>query len=277
MGNLPIPKKLYFKYNNSDRKLVVREYHKYLNSDVEFEITNFWCYLKLNFKQFSNISINTLKKILKNELKTYIKSKIENQLKHPKRTKLIEPGHIQLDLKILGVKENGMKQKVAIFNMIDTYSRFVYSGVLENQSTDSVMKHLNIGYQYFLNNNIHIKSIQTDNAMMFKGTNFIHLNDFRKFCIDHKITKRLIPLGQPQCNGCIERFHKTIDKCCHNALMRCLSFNEIKYLINKFMHYYNHERFHYYSELEHLSYSKRFIIPKNAINSLIISYRSGLV
>ena len=130
--------------------------------------------------------------------------------------KYIESGHVQLDLKILGIKENELKEKIAIFNMIDTSSRFVYSPVLEDQSTSSVMKHLRIGYQYFKNNKIHIKSIETDNAMMFKGTNFIHYNEFRKFCLDNKILKRLIPLGQLQCNGCIERFHKTIDDCCLN-------------------------------------------------------------
>ena len=145
----------------------------YLQNSIGGEITNFQCHLKSENSQFAKISLNTLKKILTSEPGIVFRHKVENQLKHPKRTKYIELGHIQLDLKILGIKENGLKEKIAIFNMIDTSSRFVYSAVLEDQSTSSVMKHLRIGYQYFKNNKIHIKSIQTDNAMMFKGTNFI--------------------------------------------------------------------------------------------------------
>ncbi len=53
---------------------------------------------------------------------------------------------------------------------------------------------------------------------MFKNTNFIHANEFVKFLKTKGVIKRLIPLGQPECNGCVERFHKTIDKkcCLHN-------------------------------------------------------------
>lgn len=121
--------------------------------------------------------------------------------------------------------------------MIDTSSRFVYSAILEDQSRSSVMKHLRIGYQYFKNNKIYIKSIQTDNAMMFKGTNFIHYNEFRKFCADNKILKHLIPLGQPQCNGCIEGIHKTINDCCLNEFREARSFEKIQKIVNKFMTY----------------------------------------
>ena len=277
LGKLPIPKNSHYKYSISDRTLIVDKYKTYLQNSIGGEITNFWCHLKSENSKFAKISLNTLKKILTSELGIVFKHKVENQLKHPKRTKYIESGHIQLDLKILGVKENGLKEKIAIFNMIDTSSRFVYSAVLEDQSTSSVMKHLRIGYQYFKNNKIYIKSIQTDNAMMFKGTNFIHYNEFRKFCIDNKILKRLIPLGQPQCNGCIERFHKTIDDCCLNEFRIAKSFEEIQKIVNKFMTYYNYQRFHHYSELNHLPNSQRYLIPKNAIDSLIILYRSGLV
>ena len=33
--------------------------------------------------------------------------------------------------------------------MIDKSYIFVYSAILENQSTNSMIKHLNIGYKYF--------------------------------------------------------------------------------------------------------------------------------
>ena len=98
--------------------------------------------------------------------------------------------------------------------MIDTHSQFTYSLVLDNASTQNVMYAIESGFKYFKSNGIKIKSVQTDNAMMFKNTNFIHANEFVKFLKTKGVIKRLIPLGQPECNGCVERFHKTIDKKC---------------------------------------------------------------
>ncbi len=43
-------------------------------------------------------------------------------------------------------------KKIAIFNIIDTYSRFVCGVVLEDQSTSGIMNHLRIGYKCFENN-----------------------------------------------------------------------------------------------------------------------------
>ncbi len=42
------------------------------------------------------------------------------------------------------------------------------------------------------------------------------------------------------------------------------------------MHYYNYQRYHYYSELNHLPYAQRYLILKDTINSLITLYRSDL-
>ena len=43
-----------------------------------------------------------------------------------------------------------------------------------------VMEALNEGYLFFKKHGINIIDIQTDNAMMFKGTNFIRDLDFSK-------------------------------------------------------------------------------------------------
>ena len=110
--------------------------------------------------------------------------------------------------------------------------------------------------------------------MMFKNTNFIHANEFVKFLKTKGVIKRLIPLGQPECNGCVERFHKTIDKKCWSQFKQAKLIDEIKRIIFCFSYEYNFKRFHYYSELEHLPYAQRFLIPKIAINSNIMRYRS---
>ena len=73
------------------------------------------------------------------------------------------------------------------------------------------MEALNEGYLFFENHGINIIDIQTDNAMMFKGTNFIRDLNFSKWCIDYNISSSLIPLMELEANGCIERFHRSMD------------------------------------------------------------------
>lgn len=82
----------------------------------------------------------------------------------------------------------------------------------------------------------------------------------------------MIPLGEPESNGCVERFHLTIDKKCSSSFKRAKTIDEIKQIVFIFNHEYNFKRYHYYSELENLPYSQRFLIPANAIKSNIISY-----
>ena len=43
------------------------------------------------------------------------------------------------------------------------------------------------------------------------------------------------------------------------------TFVEIQKIVNKFMTYYNYQRFHHYSELNHLPNSQRYLIPKDTI------------
>ena len=61
--------------------------------------------------------------------------------------------------------------------MIDTSTRVTFSKVLYKADKFHVMQALNEGYLFFKKHGI---NIQTDNAMMFKGTNFIRDLDFSK-------------------------------------------------------------------------------------------------
>ena len=175
-----------------------------------------------------------------------------------------------MDLKIIGTKDTKMKKKLIIFNMIETRSRFSFSNVLENGSIENVLNALEEGKKFFKNFGIDIKSIQTDNAMMFKGTNFINSNSYYSYLKENKITRRLIPLGVPECNGCIERFHLTIDKKCSTLLSQVENISQAKEVIKKFSDEYNFDRFHYYSELEKINipYHERYMKPIEAIKLL---------
>ena len=73
-----------------------------------------------------------------------------------------------------------MNKHIYIFNMIDTSTRVTFSKVLYKADKFHVMQALNEGYLFFKKHGINIIDIQTDNAMMFKGTNFIRDLDFSK-------------------------------------------------------------------------------------------------
>ena len=87
-----------------------------------------------------------------------------------------------------------MNKHIYIFNMIDTSTRVTFSKVLYKADKFHLMQALNEGYLFFKKHGINIINIQTDNAMMFKGTNFIRDLDFSKQCIDHNISTSLILL-----------------------------------------------------------------------------------
>ena len=114
-----------------------------------------------------------------------------------------------------------------------------------------------------------MQSIQTDNAMMFKGTNFVKAGSFKEFLQNLNIRHTFIPLGQPECNGCIERYHLTIDKELHETLMKCYTVAEVKQAFVDYIDYFNNRRYHTYGELKNLPYHERIMIPKDSINVLM--------
>ena len=259
-----------FKRSNwySFKKLIMTLSNKYLN-DSYFE---FWLKIRnnKNNQKLNKIAIKTIKKILSEELGLSFKTSKKYIRKHPKRQYFAKPGLIQMDLKIIGIKDTSMNKKLTIFNMIETRSRFSFSKVLESGSTENVLSALKEGKEEFANQGIEIKAIQTDNAMMFKGTNFINSDGYCAYLKEQNILRRLIPLGVPQCNGCIERFHLTIDKKCSSLLSKVKTIDEAQEIIKEFSKEYNFNRYHYYSELEtrNIKYDKRYMIPSKAIKLL---------
>ena len=73
-------------------------------------------------------------------------------------------------------------------------------------------------------------------------------------------------LGEPECNGSVERLHLTYDCELVDALKKVKSFSEIKILFKKFFFYYNNERYLHYKELKELPYKKRFMKPIEALH-----------
>ncbi len=147
----------------------------------------------------------------------------------------------------------------------------MHSKVIDNASQQEIINALKSGIQHFADIWIKIKTIQTDNTMMFKGNNFISSESYINFLRNKNIIRRLIPLNVPQANGCVERLHLTIDKKCLTRLAKTQTIEEAKNIINKFIKEYNNCRYHYYSELEKIkgiSYVEKYMKSINAIKLL---------
>lgn len=277
LDKLPIPKTVKYKYSNQDDLKLLKFYHLYLNEYPVFEITDFTLKLRIGYfisnkkhNIFNDISLNTVKKKLR--LLKVIKAKVKQKYNenHPERKYVASEKNFQLDLKVLGRKETKVGKPIYIFTLINVLSRMTYTSVLENGTSNEVLKALQKAKVYFEKLGLKIGSIQTDNAMMFKGTNFVTSNEYNKFLYENNIEQRFIPLGVPQCNGCIERYHKTIDDRAGTLLRKCRIIAEVKEVINRFFKFYNNKRYHYYSELKYfgIKYAQRFIIPKLAIKTI---------
>ncbi len=248
---------------NGDKSVIF--YENFLNVNCLLNKTNLWLAIRKLDKKFENISHTTLIKILNEDSRKLMNKNKKLSRPHLFRRKPKELGNIQLDLKILGLKETGLNKKVAIFDAIDTSSRLVHLKVLDNQTNTELMKCLDEMYDFFSKNNIKIKRIQTDNAMQFKNTNFVKSNQFNKWCNDRRIIHIFIPYQQPECNGCIERYHRTIDQELGKLLRKCISLDEIKLTFDKWINYYNNDRLLHYTELDEISKENKFMTPIKSI------------
>ena len=149
--------------------------------------------------------------------------------------------------------------------MIDTSTRVTFSKVLYKADKFHVMQALNEGYLFFKKHGINIINIQTDNAMMFKGTNFIRDLDFSKWCIDHNISRSLIPLMEPEANGCIERFHRSMDNEFIVKIKNYDNLDDIQEELERFSYYYNEKRYLHYGKLNKIDPKNRYAKPIDSI------------
>ena len=62
--------------------------------------------------------------------------------------------------------------------MIDTSSRITFTRAIKHADLATILSLMEEGYQFFKDKGINIKSIQTDNAMMFKNTNIVKSSAF---------------------------------------------------------------------------------------------------
>ena len=251
-----INKTIRYVYDALERIKICNYYFETIDNEKEYyNKTNIWLWIRKDDvlsmgDKFNNLSINSLTKMIKSDSRYGNIPLKKHKNEHLFRQHRLPLGKVQLDLKVSNIKDTKLRKHIYFFNMIDTASRFTYSKVLTKADKEHVMEALNEGFWIFKDKGIKIQNIQTDNAMIFKGNNFVYDQDFTKWCVSHKIGHTYIHLMEPQSNGCIERFHRTMDQ---EFIVKLRNFDNLKDIqkeLEKFSHYYNNERYLHYKELD---------------------------
>lgn len=266
------PKKIQFVYPKNVRHFICSFWHWYQTTEkIAFmNFTNLW--LKLCNKEilkslwdFEKLSSTTLRKILNEDERTKLNVKLKLVKDHPFRNKPKPLGHLQLDFKVFGRNQTGAGKFVYCLDCIETQTRIPYSKVFKVATTESIILELEKIIKFYENLGIEINTIRTDNAMMFKQTNFVYSSQFNVWCLNNKIQHEFTPLAEPQCDGCVERYHKTLDDEVVKFLQNIKELNEINDFIQNYVNYYIYGRYFHYCELKHLPKKQQYMKPINAI------------
>ena len=269
---MPIRKNFDFKYSQYVRLKINDYYYKKLNDPEEdMNKTTLWMELSNNEilqehkVDFSQISYKTLSNILKED-KRYGPLPCEQvKKKHLFRRGAKKVGLVQLDIKVFGKIQTGAGKYVNLLDAIETSSRLAYGIFISKSDTETVMEAVKEIVNYFESFGIKIQKIRTDNAMMFQHTNFVQTNEFNKYCQDKNIIHEFIPLGEPECDGCIERFHRTLDEELVKHLLRYSNILDMQKRFLKYLEYYNFKRYLHYNELKNLPKKKQYMKPIDAL------------
>ena len=267
---LPIKLTVELKYKKKTRRAICNHYYSCKLKGKFINKTTFWMQLvngdiRIKKKFFPQMSYNTFSVILNEDPRApyYKKFNVENI--HKFRHKIAKVGGMQLDIKVFGVRQTGTGKWFYVLDAIEMCTRTAWGVALRRPTTACVMEALHEIMNFFNSIKIKIKMIRTDNAMMFKNINFVKSNLFNQFCKDNEIKHQFTPLKQPECDGCIERLHRTYDNELVDILVQTRTFEELSAKLKEYLLFYNYERYHEYRELSFLPKKQRKMIPVNSI------------
>lgn len=186
---------------------------------------------------------STVNDILKREGmidKTYNKRATK---KHLKRYRRPFPGYIQLDIKFVPYKIDGLQ--FYEFNAVDHHSSFRVMELYKDRSVDSVIDFLE---KLVMELPFPIIQIQTDNASEFtdkfsssRGKEPSGYHEFDRWCMLRLIEHKLIPVGEKEINGKVENTHR-FDDIEFYSQIDPQSFEELKLLLKDYNKRWNTER-----------------------------------
>lgn len=255
-----------YKYDNFKRFFIYKHHLKNV-SLFKQSFVQTWLNLRTSFDEFKSLCLKTTIKILREYKEFSVLNKYRNQIKHKLRTHDICVGNTQMDIKVIGKKDSPTLKPIYIIDIIDEKTKFYYGELYENVSKEKLINFVHNAINYFKKYNLKILRIRTDHALVFKKTNFINTGEFNKLLFNFSIRHEYIAFGQPQCNGVIERNHRTIDNEFLHSIRNCKDIEQIKKLFAQFNYFFNFERWHHYSDIKD-SYQNCFKKPIQLLNEI---------
>ena len=243
INNAPIPKNPKRKYSLDVEQKIANAYFNQKSQNYMFNKINIWKQAKVFFE---DISLKTVCEYIKRH-PMFIQQKKRVKIKHPLRKWDIDVGNIQLDVKVIGIKDTVMRRKIYVLDAKDQQSKLYWCKLIKTQTKQEMLDGLKEMINFFNGYGVEIKNLRTDNAMVFKKTNWVSLGEFNRMLEEYNINHEFIPLGQPECNGVIERQHRILDEefVKHNYLIK--DFDEYEKRLMEYQEYFNNKRFHRYS------------------------------
>jgi transposase len=125
-----------------------------------------------------------------------------------------------------------------VHSMVDDHSRLAYSEILPDETAPSCAAFLRRAAHFFAHHGISIQRVMTDNAFAYCQS-----RAFQDALADIGARRKPIPPYQPQINGKVERFNRTLLE--EWAYVRTYSSNqERSHLLREWLHMYNYHRAH---------------------------------
>jgi transposase InsO family protein len=212
---------------------------------------------------------STIGNILKRRHMVEIRTK-KTRKAHPKQYNLPRPGDcIQMDVKYIPYRIGA--NQYYLFNAIDDCTRWRFALVYENKGvweTEDFFKKLLQACPF------KIRKVQTDNGVEFT---YKFVSDARcigknprehvldRLCKQNNIIHKLIPVGECELNGKVERSHWTDEVDFLNRHKPFKTLLSLQKAYQKWIRFYNHERMHssldYMTPMEMISLKLKSITP----------------
>lgn len=198
------------------------------------------------------IAVSTIGKVL-DRLQLLIRKRVfSTQKKHTRCYNVLQPGQrIQMDIKYVPSEIVPIGRKYYQYTIIDECTRMRYLAYHDSIWTQKVVETLKEAQKYF---GFKIDLVQTDNGIEFTFDYTAQLTAYHKqpeqhpldaYCATQGIEHRLIPPGEKELNGKVERSHRTDDEEFYRSFKkRVKSIEEIRSKGKKWLRFYNQHRRH---------------------------------
>ena len=223
------------KKKSNKEKIIIKGWAAYLI--LEYRTLYNWgaetIQAHLSIDHSINLSLYKINQFLKSNklIKHSLKKKLKN--KHTKLVVVNDPGvHTQIDVKHLP-KILANNHKTYVYNFVDHASRWEHKEAFDSYTP--------MNTKIFFENVIKkapfaILSSQTDNGVEFTSKYISHLDQPRKnifelYLVEKNIRHRLIPPGEKELNGLVERSHRADDEEFYHRIRpaNLIEFNKILY------------------------------------------------